>query len=535
MLTEWMAYATVFTVLIYVAALAAERVVAIWERARRAVWALALAVASLSPVAIALVAPAPTALRLSARAAPTLGSTATRVSALPGVRDVSPSRAWIARRVTPIASGARAAAPTLDRYAVAMWICASLGLFGVFTRSVVRLRRRRLQWREAELDGATVLLSCDTGPAVVNVLRPAIVVPEWALGLDVTARQLMLRHEAEHIAAGDPRLLLAGAVALVLFPWNAGLWILVRRLRLAIEVDCDARVLRRSVRWREYGMLLLAVGARRGASLPFAASLAARRPLLELRIRAMTEPRPRAPRTMSLALVGVIVAASTAASHTPRPASLVVRPDRPEVTRPTPEPAARAIQLVAPTAPDEPTRVSEKRTPSRSRPRAPLPEQSPEQPPEESPAPRQAGVAEHRTTSLPVPVIRALIAAHHPAVLQGDTSVNVVMIVVNANSEYVTSKTGRVPEAEVTRSGTADAYQYVVGVSPTMISMSAMIRLQPKIVIDGRDYLSLRVNGTPSSNDDLVEEDTIKKLDILRFGPGSMRPTPLGVVVITLK
>jgi len=54
--------------------------------------------------------------------------------------------------------------------------------------------------------------------------------------MDADERTMMLRHEEEHLRAGDPRLVLFGALALVAVPWNAALWLMVHRMRLAIEV-----------------------------------------------------------------------------------------------------------------------------------------------------------------------------------------------------------------------------------------------------------------------------------------------------------
>src|SRR6266487_6960503 len=53
------------------------------------------------------------------------------------------------------------------------------------------------------------------------------------------------------------------AAALVLMPWNPALWWQVRRLRLAVEIDCDGRVLARGGTPPEYFELLLQVGRRR--------------------------------------------------------------------------------------------------------------------------------------------------------------------------------------------------------------------------------------------------------------------------------
>ena len=86
-------------------------------------------------------------------------------------------------------------------------------------------------------------MSDDIGPAVIGFWRPEIVVPKWLLCADQHVMRLALAHESEHVRARDPLLLLAGTVAIVLLPWNLPLWWQWRRLRLSIEVDCDARVL----------------------------------------------------------------------------------------------------------------------------------------------------------------------------------------------------------------------------------------------------------------------------------------------------
>src|SRR5690606_36437765 len=98
-------------------------------------------------------------------------------------------------------------------------------------------------WRRVQLDGRTVLLSPDTGPAVVGAFPGTMVVPEWLVGLPREQRELILRHEEEHLRARDPLLLLAVLVAGVAAPWNPGLWWIARSMRLAVEVDCDRRVL----------------------------------------------------------------------------------------------------------------------------------------------------------------------------------------------------------------------------------------------------------------------------------------------------
>jgi hypothetical protein len=99
------------------------------------------------------------------------------------------------------------------------------------------------------------------------MVRSEIVLPRWALALDGPSRSLLIQHEREHIRARDPLLMHASALAVMLMPWNAALWWIHRRLRLAIELDCDARVLAsgadRAVDDARYGELLLTVATRR--------------------------------------------------------------------------------------------------------------------------------------------------------------------------------------------------------------------------------------------------------------------------------
>ncbi len=304
MLIAWMSYATLFALLMACGALAGERVARVWRRPERWLWVAALIAAIAAPAFLAARDPAPPL-------APVASASA-----------VAPSMAR-AQRVSPrfIDRLARIAS-ALDPFAREAWFAASATLVLVFVIAHVRLRRRSSSWSERELDGVPVLLAADAGPAVVGALRPRIVVPPWALSLDRRQRELMLRHELEHIRAHDPRWHLVAAVSLVLFPWNAALWFVVRRLRLAIELDCDRRVLRASGDAHEYGALLLAVGSRQSISFPLATALLERRSLLERRIRAMTSATPRHPILVSLAAVAGIGLVSLAASAAPRPGAL---------------------------------------------------------------------------------------------------------------------------------------------------------------------------------------------------------------------
>ena len=65
----------------------------------------------------------------------------------------------------------------------------------------------------------------------------------------------------------------------------------VRRLRFAIEVDCDARVLRSGVGLNEYGHTLLAVSTTEHRPIG-SPSMAARRSLLEMRLSILAAIKP---------------------------------------------------------------------------------------------------------------------------------------------------------------------------------------------------------------------------------------------------
>ncbi len=158
-----------------------------------------------------------------------------------------------------------------------------------------RFLRRRASWREGSLLGRSVLWSRDSGPAVVGLIASRIVMPEWVRGAGPERQELVLAHEEEHQRARDVQLRFLAAVLLVAFPWNPALWIQYRRLNLAMELDCDTRVMRR---WPErralYGDLLLRVGTR-GRILPgiAVAALAEQPSLLERRIRALLNKAPQ--------------------------------------------------------------------------------------------------------------------------------------------------------------------------------------------------------------------------------------------------
>src|SRR5439155_7993788 len=196
MLIAWMGYATLVTSIVWVGALAAERVVGLWHGPRRFVWLAAVLASMIAPVTLATrTTPAPSTPR----------SRVTSFAAPPGEREHLTIAGSAPRRVnshrTDVSGIALRAAAVSERYAAAVWTVASIALFLFVILTMLRIGYRRRRWREVQLDGMHVLVAPNVGPAVIGTVRPRVVIPTWSLALDDRARALMLRHEAEHIRA----------------------------------------------------------------------------------------------------------------------------------------------------------------------------------------------------------------------------------------------------------------------------------------------------------------------------------------------
>lgn len=267
MIAAWMLYTLLVGGLVALAARATETLLRARALPARAAWAAAVVLMLALPVLTAFRAPAG-----ESRPA------ATATGAARTLEVAAPSRA----------AATFEARPALDRPLLMAWAMASLALLGLLVHGAGVLRGRRREWREAEVEGRRLLVSADVGPAVVGWRRMQVVVPAWVLGLDRESRGIVLAHEEEHIQRQDPRLLLVALLATVLVPWNLALWYATRRLRLAVELDCDARVVARGINRYRYGQVLLEAGRRtRTAGLPALATFAERATQLESRLSAL--------------------------------------------------------------------------------------------------------------------------------------------------------------------------------------------------------------------------------------------------------
>lgn len=279
MIAEIFTYALIVTLLAGLAATCVERLLAEMQRPRRFAWlggyAVALALPLLSPL-------------------------------------------WAASAPSGAADVGIAAADTLSAYAQIDWNAALLWLWAAATTLLlvlyaaawVRLEWMAGRWPRVHSDDTSILVAEDVGPAVLGIFGPRVVLPRWLMDAPAPLRSTVVAHELEHIAARDQAAIVAAQLIAILLPWNLPLWWFAKRLRAAIEIDCDARVLRRGVDPVHYADVLLAVG-QHGASSPYAAvTLIEPVTHLERRIRIMLTQRPRSvTRAITAAALTVALAA----------------------------------------------------------------------------------------------------------------------------------------------------------------------------------------------------------------------------------
>jgi beta-lactamase regulating signal transducer with metallopeptidase domain len=344
MMAAWMFYCTLCALGLSLAATLAERALLAGRGAVRQVWLGALVLSVVVPVIAFRYAPR--------RAADTTVSAGQDLvvdePVVDGASPATPPREAPTRSSPPRISWSATLARADQPLAVA-WLTLSVALALRFLVGLIGLVRTRRNWGPRVVLGVPVLVSERTGPALVGAVSPAIVVPEWALALESGQLALMLRHEQEHQRAHDGQLLFAAQFALLAMPWNIALWWQVLRLRVAVELDCDARVLR-DADARSYGSLLLDVVGRQPALAPVGAALFAEHATqLERRIRVMARRRNRALRGAHLLAGFVALAAVTIAWITPRPpVPAAPAPTPAHVAAPTPAAPATSDTLPAP-------------------------------------------------------------------------------------------------------------------------------------------------------------------------------------------
>ncbi len=326
MIAWWIAQLALLGGLLAVAAYGAESALKVARRQTRWVWVaamgLTLALGAVAPTRLAGTSPQ---LALQVTSVTTTGATLTSTreglfAALQAswhdataVIASQVQRAWgLWHDVMPDGT---------ERGLLIAWALTSAALLIAFVAVHLRYQRRRKTWPLGDVLGTTVRIASDTGPAVIGVTSAEIVLPQWLLGRDDREQRLVLEHELEHVRQHDPLLLTVAQAAVILLPWNPAMWWMASRLRLAVELDCDRRVLRRGASARDYGTLLIDLTDHRtgfGAALPaFSCSPSN----LERRLVAMTPKRLKYPLVRALATSALASLALLAACEAKLPTS----------------------------------------------------------------------------------------------------------------------------------------------------------------------------------------------------------------------
>ena len=287
MVAAWMIWSVGVGLVFALAGLALEKVLTLYRKPTRWVWLTGAAATLLVPL-LRLMTPVRT--------------TATPVGE-PAVVTIDPLAVTVTQE---------SALRSLDEVLLLAWVALSSLLIVTAFMAGARLLRRRRGWRRGRLNGEEVSWSDDMGPAVVGLFRPEIVLPAWARDISSGDQSLILAHEGEHIRGRDPQLRFVLGALVLLFPWNVALWFQFHRLGLAMELDCDRRVMRRMPdQRRAYGDLLLQVGAFKGGLEGLAVAALSEEPsLLERRIRDLVwrAPQTRTAQAGVLAVVAVVAA-----------------------------------------------------------------------------------------------------------------------------------------------------------------------------------------------------------------------------------
>jgi len=195
----------------------------------------------------------------------------------------------------------------------AAWGATSVVVGILFVAVHARLRSARRRWPRAEVMGVRVRVAPHIGPSAMGFARPEIIIPQWLTMRSGWEQRMAIEHETQHICAHDPELLTIAWLAAIALPWNPAVWFMLSRLRLAMEVDCDARVLRSGAGAAEYGSLLLMVAEHASPIRPSALALADDASHLRSRIVAMDHhvsqsARARAAAMGMLGAVALLVA-----------------------------------------------------------------------------------------------------------------------------------------------------------------------------------------------------------------------------------
>ncbi|WP_426270533.1 M56 family metallopeptidase [Dyella kyungheensis] len=309
---SWMIYAALVSAFLSMAAWIAEHAAKQRQRATRGIWLIAMILSPLLPVIIAFASiRIPVSLHAVAPGTTLALRGATSIPMPTGMFqwDVAEHSASMAHRI--------------DTAMVCLWLALSALLLGVFAFAAAALRRQKRHWKAGTLCQAAVLFTPNVGPAVIGVFRPRIVVPTWLAQAPYAQQRHVIAHESSHLNARDPQLLALALALVVLMPWNIAMWWQLHRLRRAVEVDCDARVLSGGGNLHEYCETLIEVVQSRSTVAGVVVGMSESVSFLEQRIKLMLLKPKKWARASAIGLAGLSLGvAAVAAQVTPPDAQM---------------------------------------------------------------------------------------------------------------------------------------------------------------------------------------------------------------------
>ena len=289
------AYVLVVGVLLSVSALIAEHAARQRRKAKRWIWLIAMVASLLLPLIVPNVTvQIPNLISQGSEHKPIVLREVTSVHLPMAMLDLG-------------IGGATTTPSRLEAVFHQIWVATSMVLLAGLVLSGGLLYWRKRSWTQGTLCDTPVLIAPDAGPAVVGLLRPRIVIPTWLLKESAARQRFVLAHEQSHLHAADPHVLSIALCLLVAMPWNLPMWWQFRRLRRAIEVDCDARVLSGGSAVTGYCETLIQVGQNQSRSIGAVAAMSESGSFLEQRIRLMLLKPGKWTRLSALAMIGVSV------------------------------------------------------------------------------------------------------------------------------------------------------------------------------------------------------------------------------------
>jgi TonB family protein len=197
-----------------------------------------------------------------------------------------------ARLVVPaaVAAGSGAVARKLPWF---LMIWAAGGSF-VLARLILGVVAAARITRSASLRNGNLYSDRAATPLTWGVLRPAVILPSYAIEWSDAERDVVIRHEQAHIARHDWLWQVLSNVTTAVFWFHPLMWLAGFQLRREAECAVDDCILASGVEPSAYASRLLDVARRlSGASVPAAAIAMVRKPELETRVRSILDPSRR--------------------------------------------------------------------------------------------------------------------------------------------------------------------------------------------------------------------------------------------------